>query len=123
MVRIGEIEVQFLIEGEVAAEHPDADSGEKPKDTATRYIEATPGLTFGIRLTVHKDYTFSPAISYLDFKVYIDGRSSCGKIVSKSEFQNIMLTKEFLPMASAGLRGEKVQTIAFGNLDTLGEFG
>lgn len=121
MVRIGEIEVQFLIEGEVAIEHPDTqpDDGDI-KDTLSTYIEATTGLSFGVRYTVHKDYLFAPAIDFLGFEIHIDGHSLPEQVIAKSECQNRIVTKDFFPTASTEVRGGKMRTVVFGNLDTLG---
>lgn len=124
MVRIGEIEVQFLIEGDVATEYPDPKSDEAGiTATTSKYIEATVGSSFGIRYTLHKDYKFSPAITFLCFDMQIDGCAINAPVIKSSEFQNRPVTEDFFPTASTGSRGEKMKRIAFGNLDTVGEFG
>ena len=83
-MRIDDIEVEILIDGQPAKEYTDDDfEQEAVEDQMSKYILAVEGAHFKFRYTLYPSYTFAPAIDYLGFYFKVDGKKVSGKVMEK----------------------------------------
>ena len=82
-MRIGELEAEIVVDGQPLREYDDTDFDQEPLENhMSKYIEAMSGSRFDFRCKVHPGYEFAPAIDYLQFRCFIDGRFVRGKVVT-----------------------------------------
>ena len=94
MAILKHIKASVLVDDKELKEYKDEDA-ESTTNVVTKYVEATTGQAFSIRVEVLENYKFtSPAI---ESDIYIDGkccgRSVCQKKLSKSRAEMIDIEK------------------------------
>ena len=92
MVRLHDLEVEFLINDQPAEELKDP-TLDDVQDEVTRYIQADAGALFAFRCTIPPGYsTFGPCSS-LSFKLVLDGvwRRSCNSFLRRDQFTPLLI--------------------------------
>lgn len=123
MVRISDIEVQFLVEGKAVTEHVDPQFiQEAQPNVASKYIEATSGLAFRTHAIVHKEYAFAPAIGHLSFKMHVDGQLARHRVMLRSFCEGNTSSMDIEPLARVEAGNQESRAMVFGDMKIVGLF-
>lgn len=86
MQQVGSIVAEFQVDGKAVEEYEDPDFEDEPiEDETSVYVEAIPGAKFGVVCTVGDEYNLAPAIDYLSFDFFVDGRRIRGGIIERAD--------------------------------------
>jgi hypothetical protein len=94
MAIIDKFKAEVIVDGQPATEYDDDEPDPKKPTHLTKYVEASSGKSFKLKITVAPDYKFRGE-DLISIHLHIDGRCMGGTIVRKERFNHQSgITKE-----------------------------